>query len=278
MTEAEEILLIAGGQSTIPLVSTLPADASLYAGQVYLAPRWPIVGSLPGTVVADQRLRIPEAGQKFGRECLGRSVVELDGKDTITANYQGSFNGSRKIEFQFLVIDEDTNYQAIFFIGTSLFLRIIPDGRPYLNCYNSSGVNNLDLVSTKRISKGMFNEVSIEILQDSLILTVNGVSVSAQWSDNNRGSAIDSDGLMTFSDSTAFVSPLQICCIKQYLNGTLLDWFKCDESTGTTLANTATPSRPASLSDSTAHALAWVPQDSVTMGVWQSDGTDWNAL
>ena len=69
MTEAEEILLVAGGQPTIPLVSTLPADASLYAGQVYLAPRWPLLASAPATVVDKQRFRL--AGGTYGTEYLG---------------------------------------------------------------------------------------------------------------------------------------------------------------------------------------------------------------
>jgi len=61
-----------------------------------------------------------------------------------------------------------------------------------------------------------------------------------------------------FNDATD-VMPLDVCCIRQIVNSVVVDGIKCNESTGITLANAVTPSRPATLSDGTAHALVPVP-------------------
>lgn len=67
-----------------------------------------------------------------------------------------------------------------------------------------------------------------------------------------------------FSDTSAENRPLQVCCIKQEISGSLVDWYKCDESSGAVLANQCDPTRPATLSDSTAHAEALVPVSLMT--------------
>lgn len=80
-------------RKSFPLVSTLPADASLYAGQVVVSPRWPLVGSLPGTVVDGQRWRIAEVGQTYGREYLGVSGAWVP-QDSVTMGvWQSRWNG-----------------------------------------------------------------------------------------------------------------------------------------------------------------------------------------
>lgn len=58
-------------------------DPTAMAGKRIMAPRWPLVGSLPGTVVDGQRLRIAEVGQDYGREYLGVDGAWVP-QDTVT--------------------------------------------------------------------------------------------------------------------------------------------------------------------------------------------------
>ena len=78
--------------SPIPLVSTLPDDASLYAGRVLLAPRWPLLGSAPATVVNGLRFRLAEAPMEFGREYLGVSGAWVP-QDSVTMGVWQSNGG-----------------------------------------------------------------------------------------------------------------------------------------------------------------------------------------
>lgn len=79
------------------------------------------------------------------------------------------------------------------------------------------------------------------------------IAVPVTWDGTGYTEAVISD----FSEADR---PLLVCGIRQS-TGSLVDCIQCDDALGTTvIANQCTPSRPATLSDATAHAYSWVPQ------------------
>ena len=252
-------------------------DPATMKDQLIWSPRWPLLASAPATVVNGQRFRLADASREFGREYLGRSVVHLNsGDDTVIYPLPSTVGPGFAVEMTYRDLNAIFGADILYCLHdgtlepTGRFLQITYTDDYLTGHYrNSDGVQiSFDPVS---ITGNVFNMVRLEIGEGFAKLSCGGNS-STITVDISKQMAYAQAGTYYFSTEDR---PFQLCCFKQHVAGTLIDHIPCTETTGTVLANLATPSRPATLSDANAHALAWVPQDDVTMGMWMSNGVEW---
>ena len=89
--------------SRITFSGTFPANP--YPGRTGLAPKYPLVDSLPATVVDGQSWRIAEAGQDYGREYLGVSGSWVAQPSVTKAVYL--WNGSEWVQQDNWLVTDD---------------------------------------------------------------------------------------------------------------------------------------------------------------------------
>ena len=190
-----------------------------------------------------------------------RWAVELNGSDSLRfATSKPNLSGS---DWSLSWLQSD---RAISAVGNRL-LNIFDSGKAVLRLNQIAGgmfrlslstdgsttVAYIDTISP--IIDTKFHKFSIEKIGNSIALIVDGIfatmSIGA-WS-------VLTASIVEFRDSGADLRPLVLANIGQgdtiYGN----DLFPCTESSGTVIANTYTPSRPATLSDPNAHVKALVP-------------------
>lgn len=278
MNPDEFVLLNQSGPIIIGQGELPEFDASANAGLFVSAPRWPLLASAPATVVNGQRFRLAEAGREFGLEYLGRSVVELEAGENLSLPaipFNPATNSlSIRVVFRDTVAGS-TDYESIFAVANTIGTAFISfqvartnGGNIYVQIQNTDNTAFLFGVTSKAITDSLYHSLELRFDPENQDVSM--------FVDDEFIQSWSTVGWM-FGNASGFAmqptegfSPLQIPNVKISVDGALLDNIPCTEVSGTTLANLATPSRPATLSDANAHDLAWVPQDDVTMVVWQS--------
>ena len=259
-------------------------DPATMKDQLIWSPRWPLLASAPATVVDGQSWRIAEAGQDYGREYLGRSVCKLEGDNISLPLFDytvDSFEVSFAIQdYTVGVVSWPGIYQMKADSGSVGVMQIFA-------LHNCAQVQilfdlglNIQMSSIGDVLDGNFHRIAIGANGNTGYCKIDGVITNTvditAW--RNAAHPSVSNNAIYDSNTTAGTTPLYVADIQQSVNGVLIDSIPCTETTGTTLANITTPSRPATLSDATAHDLAWVPQDDVTMDLWLSNGIEWMPL
>lgn len=272
------MLMGVGRNATIPLVPTLPADASLYAGQVYLAPRWPLLASAPGTVVNGQRFRLP--GGTYGVEYLGvggswvaqPSVTFGTWKSRPTINLQGLDVFSLP-----LIQNMATTDWKIF--GSVYDLSATSSVSPFFRAKKGAGNPlTISINSANQLSCSFRDNTESIVLTFAVPVTINnqqfqytveksgttatltliyaGLNLSVS---GNIGATFDGDGIDQFrySDEVPGIRPVLVYGHQSWINGSLVDTFPCDDGTGLTVRNTTTPSRPGTITDNSPNGV-WV--------------------
>jgi len=267
----DEFVLL--NQSGPPITFSGSFPANPYAGQTGLAPKYPLVDSLPATVVDGQSWRVGSSDSACV-EVLGRNVVSLTGAGVSSfLPVVDSYKNPAKTQFYFRDVTAGapaTGSRVIFSFSGKIVGYVLSSGRLWIDVDSTVGYETSREVPTVNICDGLWHLISIEFTTTSIIVKVDAYSNTV----NTSGYSSPNIALVTISSKND-VDPLQVCNIQQSLNGVLIDNIPCTESTGTSLANTTSPSRPATLSDANAHALSWVPQPTVTNTVWQWQPPEW---
>ena len=263
-------------------------DPATMKDQLIWSPRWPLLGSAPADVGVGQRFRLAEAGLPHGREYFGRSVVSaLSGQNVTLAGPVANLKDNDFCISAMLrdVVSLDELYPTMIVVlnqfgAIKLNMWTVKESNGICVGFKQSdgGSNHFIASTTGVFHDGMWHSIRFGIQNKKPFIEFDGV-LSTFDVNMNGWEPVSGDSIISIFASFD-TSPFQVCNIQQSLNGVLIDNIPCTEVSGTALANTITPSRLATLSDANAHALAWVPQDDVTMGVWRSqsvfksDGSD----
>ena len=225
----------------------------------------PIIGSGPlasAPVASAENQNMWYMSTDFGL-CLSRRVVSLDGPDTIKfAPVASTLKGiDWMCSFCFLdCASSVASFATLFEVKTAVLtgVRVVMTtaGKIELVLRNAGGTvaylglnaNYSDLLF-HRIYLGIENGFFFAYTEKE---AKQSIAVPVTWDGTGYTEAV-------VSDFSASARPLLVCGIRQN-TGALVDCIQCDDALGTTtLANQCTPSRPATLSDASAHAYSWVP-------------------
>lgn len=199
---------------------------------------------------------------------LWGKVIELNGPDIFTIPTITSDIDNNDFEIMMRVKDlgtTATTYPNIFRMATAAapnYGRLLLYTSPTTSFAilqwrigdgsNSTGSVQLDF------GKKLDTESTILIRKQAGILSafLNGVSKGSVSVVGKTGNYVTES---IISDQASDIRPLQVCCIKQSLNGTLIDHLPCDDGTGTAVRNIITPARAGSLNDPLAWGMGWRP-------------------
>ena len=197
-----------------------------------------------------------------------RFVVELNGPDTIT--FPPVSTDMKNNDWEISLVFNDINpaqsrYSDILRVrktsefGAIIFLIYINPSKKLACELRNDGVAYQSVVTTGILGQN-FEKVRVTKVGTAITLYALGevkTIDSGGWNAENAFISI-------VSDYEGQARPLQVSGIQQVLNGVPLDCFPCDSETGTVIANQCRPSRPATLSDATAHVRALVPVSLLT--------------
>lgn len=191
-----------------------------------------------------------------------RYVAELNGPDTINVNY--TVDVKTGVAFEFLFRDNIAGVSAtsVFFrltnvSTTRVFVFTDSSGRAAAQLRQVDGDTIFGTATkTGNINDGNWHKIRLAFTSTRLTVSIDGDAGTPFDISGWTGNTIT---LYTHIDNTADVRPCQAAESKVFAGGSLVQYIKMDESSGTTLANTANPSNPATLSDATAHAKTCVP-------------------
>jgi hypothetical protein len=216
-----------------------------------------------------------------GVEYLGRGVVELNGPDTVTwspsvANHKTANSITLQIKDVISGVSSAGDIINAMQAGGALPCWWLYHANETV-VFVLKDVDTGDFQADTQIPSlfdGALHEFKVEFSDLDAKLIVDGIT---KLTLSLAGKTLYDCESIRMQDGSTGIRPLQVCCIQQSVNGTLIDNIPCDESTGTELRNTISPLRPATLSDATAHALALVKQAAITKTVWAWDGLNFLA-
>lgn len=219
------------------------------------------LASAPVASVANQNMFYMSTD--FGL-CLSRRIVLLNGPDTLTfapvASNLKDIDWSFSFGFRDGSATTDTYSRHVqFYAGETPNLIILASltGGIFVS-FRNNGVSSLYTIEMN----ALYNDLNCHRFTVGFR---GGVAYAYSDIEPEKTMAVpawNGTGFtsMVVSDQNASARPLAIFGIRQNTS-VLVDCIQCDDALGTTvIANQCTPSRPATLSDSTAHAYSWVPQ------------------
>lgn len=195
--------------------------------------------------------------------CFSRSVAHLRGNDYIENPLLTSDMKSTDWEIEFVMRDGGATQTTV-----SDILRFYNEFGHFPILLYLSNTNKLSLeirngatyVTAVMIpTSPTFNEffkVNLKKVGGTISLTALGNTISIT---NLSGWNAQTIIYSRFEDTNSDIRPLSVCNVKQFLSGSQIDCFQCNEASGTIIANQCNPSHPATIIDSTAHAYSWVP-------------------
>lgn len=195
--------------------------------------------------------------------CLSRRAVYLNGPDTLT--FAPVASGLKAIDWSFSFGFRDDNpAQDVFARYVQFLAGALPN---FVLVANLSGGIDISFRNDGSTAVHVLTMTALYNNSKSHRLTVGMRSgLFYAFSDieaektlavpNWNGTGFTS---VVVSDHATSIRPLMTFDIRQNTNVSV-DCFKCDDALGTTvIANQCTPSRPATLNDSTAHTYSWIP-------------------
>ena len=217
---------------------------------------WPSIADIPiGAPVLDSD----------GVVKLCRSVAELNGPDLLKLPVLATDLRFVPWEIEWICNDMSANQSM-----TNRLIQILNNSGGYATSAlvykttqttilfefrNSSGVGLFSLSGT--VPNSGYFKIKIAksgITSGSCNLYVNNVLQSSIQTNYNNWAGADQISDISMTDLTADLRPYRVFNYKASINDTLIDYIKMDELSGLYFMNQCNQSRPASLSDSGAHA------------------------
>ena len=196
--------------------------------------------------------------------CLSRRVIYLNGPDTLIFAPVASDLKAIDWSFSFGFRDDNAAQDVFsrhvqFLAGGLANLIILSNLSGGLDItFRNDGSTNLHMLAMTALYNNQKSHRLTIGMRSGLFYAFSDIEAEKTLAVPNwNGTGFTS---IVLSDQNTSARPLAVFGIRQSA-GSLVDCMQCDDALGTTvIENQCTPSRTATLSDSTAHAYSWVPQ------------------